>query len=602
MSFANPWGLLGLLAIPTIVAIHLFRRRFPHLVIAGSHLWGIQTEVRMAGRKVERLPLTASLLLELLAALLLTLLLAQPRLGEMGQAKHLVVVLDNSASMQAAPSSGVSFRNAALAKLEERFEALPRASRVTVLLTGRNPVTLAGPAARIDIARQRLADWTPTAPLHDFQAAWDRATQFAAESGELLFLTDRLPTDSDAPPGSMETVAVGEPLRNVAISTSRWKRDDDTGKQSLYLRIANYGDSNAIVDVQGMSGETQVFDRRLTISPGGEDPLEVEVDNGLGRLTINAGSPRDGLALDSTITLMEPRSRVVKIGVDFPAADPTLPLVERGLKSLAGIERVDVENADLIIGAASPLPQSKRELWWLGIGPLDRSAEAQTKALDLRGPYLLEKRHPLVEGLALGSIIWAGAQPLETPSTPLITCDRTPLLVRLAETNTTAFMMNINLPRSQLADSEDWPILLSNLVALRRNDLPGLRQWNYRLNEVVRFRLPQSAADAGELTLTRGEETRPLAQDSRGIVEINQLEQPGIYEIHQGEKTIDRFAVNFHDRRESVLTVCESGVRENEKDNLEPFRLDNPYSWLIILGLVLIVAVVLGNWRVLQTA
>jgi len=50
MIFATPWGLLALLAIPGIVAIHLFRRRFPVRPVAGLFLWQVvrQTPVRSA--------------------------------------------------------------------------------------------------------------------------------------------------------------------------------------------------------------------------------------------------------------------------------------------------------------------------------------------------------------------------------------------------------------------------------------------------------------------------------------------------------------------------------------------------------------------------
>jgi hypothetical protein len=42
MMFATPLGLLALLAIPAIVAIHLFRRRFPVRPVAGLFLWQIR--------------------------------------------------------------------------------------------------------------------------------------------------------------------------------------------------------------------------------------------------------------------------------------------------------------------------------------------------------------------------------------------------------------------------------------------------------------------------------------------------------------------------------------------------------------------------------
>src|SRR5665213_2103967 len=99
MYFANPWGLLALLALPLIILIHMYHRRFPPLVVAGLHLWSSETQQNLAGRRRETLPVTRSLILELLAALLLAVVLGDPRFGDVDKVLHLVAVLDNSASM-----------------------------------------------------------------------------------------------------------------------------------------------------------------------------------------------------------------------------------------------------------------------------------------------------------------------------------------------------------------------------------------------------------------------------------------------------------------------------------------------------------------------
>ena len=121
MYFANPWGLVALAAVPAIIAIHLFHRRFPPLVVAGLHLWTPETRQTLAGRRVERLPVSTSLILELLAAVLLAAGLSEPHFGGLSEAVHLVVVLDSSASMSAkAPGSGgVSFRDADRERTQE---------------------------------------------------------------------------------------------------------------------------------------------------------------------------------------------------------------------------------------------------------------------------------------------------------------------------------------------------------------------------------------------------------------------------------------------------------------------------------------------------
>ena len=51
MMFATPLGLLALLAIPAIVAIHLFRRRFPVRPVAGLFLWQVMRQTPEEGTR-----------------------------------------------------------------------------------------------------------------------------------------------------------------------------------------------------------------------------------------------------------------------------------------------------------------------------------------------------------------------------------------------------------------------------------------------------------------------------------------------------------------------------------------------------------------------
>ena len=106
MTFAAPLGLLALLAIPAIVAIHLLRRRFPVRPIAGLFLWQAAHDVPDGGRRIDKLPWTTSLLLECLAALALALIISGATLAPSASSEHLVVLLDDSVSMTAIDSGG----------------------------------------------------------------------------------------------------------------------------------------------------------------------------------------------------------------------------------------------------------------------------------------------------------------------------------------------------------------------------------------------------------------------------------------------------------------------------------------------------------------
>ena len=110
MTFVTPLGLLALLAIPAIVAIHLFRRRFTPRPVAGLFLWRTVQQTPVEGRRIDRLPITPSLILECLAALALALILAGARVSTDDIDQHLVVLLDDSASMSAVNARGESAR------------------------------------------------------------------------------------------------------------------------------------------------------------------------------------------------------------------------------------------------------------------------------------------------------------------------------------------------------------------------------------------------------------------------------------------------------------------------------------------------------------
>ena len=610
MEFANPLGLLGLLALPTIITIHLFHRRFPPLLVAGLHLWGAEVRVPTAGRKRERLPISSSLILELLAALLLTMVLAQPRVSDSGRVLHLIAVLDDSASMSAVGADGTSSRDRAVAELARRLEQAPRGSRVTLILTGRRPVMLAGPAVEWDVAKAAIADWKPILPGHDILPALDMAVQLAENGGDVVFLTDALPADDQPVPVDAEIVAVGESLSNVAITAARWTVDSVTLMGHVFLRVKNEGPRPISASIEGRADEQVVFRSKLELAPDEELPLESDVPGGLGRLVVTVQSLRDALAADSFVSLVEPKVRTVRVAVALPDGHSALRPVRRVLSITPDVEISDTQAAHLLISDAQSLPESRRNLWWLGIGKLNSSAESQATARDLLGPYLMEKRDPLLEGLSLGGVIWGGVQPLSVRATPVISAGKELLLARLNGTQTTALLLNVDFDRSNLPESPDWPILMSNLVEQRRNGLPGLRRWNYRLNEDIQFRLFEGLAESTDSAARRltfqklsdgAEDERERSLVRSAVVELPPLDETGFFQVKDGEEVLGEFAVNFFDADESDLTTRRPGNRlPPPGEEGTEYTIDNPFTWAILAALVLIMVLAFADWYVLR--
>lgn len=116
MTFDNPVGLFGLLAVPVIVLLHLLRERRHRQIVSNVNLWSF-LDKEVHGPQPSRIPITWLLILDILIGALLAIAWAGPvielSLPEKG-ARHIVILLDVSASMQARDWSPDRFSKAVL--------------------------------------------------------------------------------------------------------------------------------------------------------------------------------------------------------------------------------------------------------------------------------------------------------------------------------------------------------------------------------------------------------------------------------------------------------------------------------------------------------
>lgn len=597
MYLANPWGLLGLLALPAIVVLHLYQQRFPALAVASLHLWSEAEHVPTAGRRRDRLPFSASLFLELLAALAATLGLADLRFGDLGRVVHQIVVLDDSASMSSVGADGRSFRERAIAELDHRRQSLPYRSVWTVLLTGRRPTMLAGPAVRWNEVATALERWQPVAPRHDFSPAWDLGAQLAADNSRLLFVTDHLPDGEAVAPDPLEILSVGESRANLSLAAAEWLRE---AADTVFLRIHNHAPQGATARVEGTAGEQTLFQQAVDVPGQSAVSLEIPVQTSADSLQVQLLAANDALPLDSRADLVRPRPRTIRASLESLAPLAAQKLTQ-GLLASRDVVLDGEGPTHLQFLPGETAPPATGTAWWVGLGPLPRTGDSNGPPLDLDGPFVLERNHPLLQGVTLQGIRWTGVGTVTAPLTPLITCGDELLFGRFENSAVPAWLLNLDLERTNIAESLDWPILLANLVEARRENLPGLRRWNYRLGEEVSFRLFEGPIDAepgSPLTLRQGSEVRPLVR--AGIVHLPSLSRTGLYEIRNGEQSYDQLAVNFFDPAESELQTLGPGHRPPAApEDVGFFPIDQPLSWWILAALLLTLVAVLGDWKVL---
>ena len=96
---ANPAGLWALLAVPTVVLIHMLQERPRKVRVSTLFLLERVKPESIAGARIEKIRNSLPLWLQILAALMLTWLICEPRWIRKDARQTVVVVLDSSASM-----------------------------------------------------------------------------------------------------------------------------------------------------------------------------------------------------------------------------------------------------------------------------------------------------------------------------------------------------------------------------------------------------------------------------------------------------------------------------------------------------------------------
>jgi hypothetical protein len=569
MIFATPLGLLALLAIPAIVAIHLFRRRFPPRQIAGLFLWQIARQTPEGGGKISRLPITASLILECLAALALALILAGARISSADVSPHLVVLLDDSASMAAVNARGDSARSRAMRRVLDEIDRLGSRALVTLVRSGVRPSVLAGPAAPAVEARRALEAWKPDAPHHALALGMRLARELAGRSSRLLVITDALP--SPPPADGALWASVGEPLANVAIIAAERTLDANAGRGTIALTLGNYGDAVSRRHVTVSAADKQVLARALDVPPG-VSSLTLPLPTGLPAVRVTLDN--DALARDNEVILAEPRSRIVGVATEL-AEGRGHQAVQKALASVSGVTQQPGSPHLSFVDAAHFDRPPAEGTWRVGFGRAPASWLGKGTPGDFIGPFVLEKRHPLLLGVSLGGVLWAGAVPLGEGIRPLVsTGDQLligqPTVARAG--NQPAFLFNLDLDRTNLIRSPDWPILISNVVEMRRQALPGPERWNYRVGEWVRVRLGREPG--GAVRFRSGTTERQLlvpkgpagtGGNASGELEFIAPAPGGLLEIvenrggSEGDVVLFELGVNFLDEAEANLRDRSSG-------------------------------------------
>ena len=281
--------------------------------------------------------------MQLLAALALTWLLADPRWVTADSRQTVAVVLDSSASMQACrqrtlETLATRLRSWEAAAARTDWHLLETGPRRPPLYAGRDLAGLLAAAAR----------WNPTLGTHAFDDALAVASAVVpAGGGGVILVTDR-PSET---PAGVAILSAGTAFDNVGFSGGRVEEAD--GRRSWRVLVTNHGGSRQTREFS--VGQPRADGPATPLRPATQvalDPGQTAEFSGVWpeaeRIMLTLAPDR--FARDDQLPLVRPVPRRVRVAnlLSGPAGE----LLSRMVMACSDVEQVDeAAKADFVIDA-----------------------------------------------------------------------------------------------------------------------------------------------------------------------------------------------------------------------------------------------------------
>jgi Aerotolerance regulator N-terminal/von Willebrand factor type A domain len=340
MPFSNPLALLGLLSIVPLIIIYLIRPRPKEIRFSSTQFLREGEAKRTA--VLSRLIFDPLFWVQLLALCSLSIAAAGPyTIGEGPAASHLVVVLDDSASMQASFSQAQKL----IAPYLDSYQ------KISIILAENAPVTLLSGGSSAE-ANDMLRQLQPKAISTDLSSAMTLGSSLlGSEGGNILVVSDFISWTGDNPDVTRKLLQADGRV-SVVFADSYQGGDNQalvegwdvpgSGYVNHTALVHNYGSAKtSTITIHGPGGSSS---RLAQIPQDGDYYLSFTAYPGVNEISLDQ---KDAIDWDNHAYVYVPdlaKKRVLYLGEAGPALD--------ALRSLPNVEvetSGEYSNFDLVV-------------------------------------------------------------------------------------------------------------------------------------------------------------------------------------------------------------------------------------------------------------
>ena len=560
---SNPAGLWALCAIPLVLLIHFLQEKSRRVRVSTLFLLERVQPQSVGGARIERLRNSVPLWLQLLAALIITWLLCEPRWIREDSRQTVAVVLDSSVSMSA-------FKNETRPLLGKKLLRWSRAAAHTdwhlLESAGGKAALYAG--SDLDALLAAFEKWEPSAGTHAPDDALLTARGLLRNGvGVIIFVTDhKADVSSD-----VAVLSAGDPIENVGFAGGEAKLIERANGTHWRALVKNYGrerqEREWWIEPEGAATKTEVQRTRLVIEPGQTLTLEGEFPPDMERATLVLSGDR--FTWDDRLPLQKPKLRNVRLALKLDGASgdifkkmtAALDGVEPGslIPDLVINELGTAAETDAVQTAASDASDAGT------IDPTWVAAEDHRLTRDLAWSGLLCGR-PLQLSLSEGDepLLWKGDRPLALLRHTKLADGRT--IRRL--------ILNWNVAQSNAPRVPALLVMLQRFMEMTREEKREPWAGNFEL--------------AQKIDLPRDVTAKLRVGSSESAFDGRAPGRPGFFDVTAHKKTLLSGAVHFADTREADFREAvhvdttedrrmESAMKQTEADPWTP-------GWLLALA------------------
>jgi VWA domain-containing protein/aerotolerance regulator-like protein len=550
MSLLAPAAAVLGLTLPVIVALYFLKIRRPTRTVPALHLWPNQIRDRQANVPWQRLRPSWLLFLQLLAAALLVTAAIQPALpAGAALARHSIILLDSSASMQATdvrPSRLVEAKRQAGALIDQ----LGPADRMTLISVGPSPRILASVTGDRDTLHHALDALSASNGAADLSSALalagglvrpgDDAKAYLFSDGIIQPLQASFSTGL---PFAVEYHRIGVSGENVGLTSLTIRSSAQS--RAAYVHLQNFGQQSHAVSLEWRADGRLLDVRPLTLAAGQGQDLVLPIP---GDATAATARLADGdlFALDDVATAVARTPRAFRVLLVTPGN----VFLEQALRLRSDLQVDVVTPAQYRASAAYAMtvfdrfaPPALSDGPSVIIDPPAGSSVAGGSAIGIGRVRAADAADPLLANVDLQDVHVARSQDLRksTFGRSLITSLQTPLVLVREEPFRQA-LFGFDLHESDLPLRIAFPILVENLSEWMLP--PSVPSRSFHPDEPVTI-VPDSGATSVSVIRPDGSR-RALAPGS--ISTFADTDPTGLYTVEQkiaGSVQQSWFSVNL---------------------------------------------------------